>query len=177
MSTIDIYTSKELPTPDICALADGFRNALDDRLKSMHKESVGYIDLCSKLLQMVMTNGHNGNDGKSSSHLVWGWTQWSGLHITVHLKEHEGFDAAFDYLDMAAGETRRIHEKFGGPLEDDPEPTVYAELKRKSFTYKAHHYRFTIMVFAHYSSKTCELVEVGTEPKYDLICHGSTEAA
>lgn len=171
MSSFDLHVyGKEHPeTPDICGLIREFSGAAKRRMDEIHRESVGYIPLTQRLTAMARRNGHSGEYG-----VPWGWNTWSGLHVTLRLKRDDGFDAAFDYIEAAKEETLALHRRFGGACVADPEPDIYAYLKRKTFTFKVAHYRFSLMIFAHDQSEACKVVEVGTEPKYELVCSGST---
>ena len=104
----------------------------------------------------------------------WDYVYWAGIYIKIKLRSDEGFDALYDYYEHLAHQTK--HVRADVPTIDrktEPDPEDYPELRRRCWTFRVGAARCTLGGFADESSETCKLVEVGTEPKFELHCAGS----
>lgn len=104
----------------------------------------------------------------------WDMAGWTGLFIKIDLQPDEGFDAVFDYYEWLAFQTKNyrpssksFHRKV------DPDPEDFAEIRRRAWTFRIDDCRCTLAAFANSNSEICKQVEVGTQPKYELVCAGS----
>lgn len=102
----------------------------------------------------------------------WDYTQWFGLFLKIDLGIDEGFDALHDYYEYLAFQTKHVRSD-ATTRKVGPDPEDYAELRRRSWTFYVGDSRCTLAAFANANSNICKMVEVGTQPKYELICAGS----
>lgn len=104
----------------------------------------------------------------------WGFYGWSGLMITIRLGKEEGFDAAHDFYEYLAFQTK--HARADTPVDKrccEPDASDYALIMRRAFTFQVGKAKCTLCIFANDQSDICKKVEVGTEPTYELVCAGS----
>lgn len=104
----------------------------------------------------------------------WGFYGWSGLMVSVRLRKEEGFDAAHDFYEYLAFQTK--HARADTPVAKrccEPEASDYAIIMRRAFTFQIGKAKCTLCIFASDDSDICKKVETGVEPTYELVCAGS----
>lgn len=102
----------------------------------------------------------------------WDYVSWTGLFLKINLGPDEGFDALHDYYEYLAFQTKHVRSD-ATTRKFDPDPEDYAEIRRRAWTFSVGGSRCTLAAFANANSNICKMVEVGTQPKYELICAGS----
>lgn len=108
----------------------------------------------------------------------WDYIGWAGLLIMVNLGKDEGFDVVHDYYEYLSFQTKNSRARVD--MKDrviEPEPEDYGAIGRRAWTFKVGKSRCTLAAVAHYNSNVCKRVEDGTEPKYKIVCDGSSLAA
>ena len=104
----------------------------------------------------------------------WDVAGWTGLFIKIDLKPDEGFDVLHDYYEWLSFQTKNYRPTAKTfERKADPDPEDYAEIRRRSWVFRVDNCRCTLAAFANANSEICKQVEVGTQPKYELICAGS----
>lgn len=105
------------------------------------------------------------------------WTTWGGLYVVIHLRKEEGFDAMFDYYEWLSFQTSHARvikpEIYGKVRKTKPDPEDCPEIRRRAWTFQIGSSRCTLAAFADTASEICKVVEVGTKPKFEMICGGS----
>lgn len=140
----------------------------DFRLKAerTHIESVAFIEHGRRMMAMARERGLG---------VRWGHTDWCGLYVKVELGPQDGFDAMHDLYEATAAEIARLaalNPTSYLPAKSDPDPEDNVDLRMRYWHFKAGHARFSLWAQAHYASEVCKLVEVGTQPKYEMECNG-----
>ncbi len=103
----------------------------------------------------------------------WGFYRWSGLMISIHLAKDEGFDALHEYYEYLSHQTTHSFSDTAKSRRNaEPSPSDYAEIMRRAWTFQVGDSLCTLCAFASDQSDICKKVEVGMEPKYELICAG-----
>jgi hypothetical protein len=140
---------------------------LDRQMDLINEAAVPFVDLAKRLLARAESEGLQAR---------WSYSQWSGIMVQINLRKDDGFDRLFDYHEECKAEVLRL----SGILTTDdrstvvdPKPADYPEMKRRAWTFKAGPAVMTLAGFGAYDSDICRMVQVGTEPKYELVCAGS----
>lgn len=104
----------------------------------------------------------------------WTFVGWAGLYICIHLTKTEGFDAVHEAYELLSWQTKHVHRlPPKAQRKHEPDPEDYPELRCRAWTFQAGPSRCTLAAFSPYDSEVCQMVEVGTQPKYELKCEGS----